>query len=854
MATNKDPNNKRHNFASMGLQARFHLGLAVIFLIFCSMITLLLYFYEKQALEDDALQQSEMVMTAVEAVRGYVGEVLRPEMYKLAGADAFIPAAMSTSYISRMVMKRMRGKMPGFTYRRVAVNARNSNYEANDLEVRMINYFKSHPQRKWWRGIKKINSQQYYFNFRPIRFSNSCMRCHGSPAAAPAAMVNIYGRRRGFHQRPGQIDGVQSVGIPVDVGLVRIMRVAWTVFFVTVLGLFFLYGVILFFFNKMIVHNLKGLLDILRDNLRDETGKQLYEQARSKDEMGEMSLAVLSVADHLHHTHRRLEDYAENLEKKVQSRTLALRESRNELQKQAVKKGRELRTLNVITELITQSTNLADILPRVLSQALSVTSAQGGGIYLLDRDAGALRLQCREKAPSLISTMDFDSSICLPLLDEKSFDFDGFLVRAMDGGQALNQSQAEHDIFHVPICCRQQVLGVMTFIGPGIGNVDAEMLEFLFSIGHQIGITIESINNINRLLHSKELLQTVFDGITDVVMLLDRDNRVQMVNKSFLTRHGVSLQEVINQPLEELQLCAPCPFMVMRRDVFKKQAPLMRQVNTEEGSIYEISLYPIFVRPGELRNMVCYAKDITEQKRVEERMQQTEKLAALGRLAAGVAHEINNPLGVILCYTDILLGEPDAGAEQRSADVMVIEKHARSCQRIVSDLLNFSRGRSCEKSNSQLNDLIQEVIRMTDGQLSRKEIDFTARLDPRLPELFMDRERLKQVLLNLLMNAVDAIAESGSITVYSRYLPGKSRVEVIIEDDGMGIRASILPAIFDPFFTTKPPGMGTGLGLAVSYGIIGEHGGEIRAESEEGKGSRFIIILSVSSSSRHPRP
>ncbi len=853
MTTCNEPN-KRHNLASMGLQARFHLGLAVIFLIFCSMITLLLYLYEKQTLEEDALKQSEMVMMAVEAVRGYVGEVLRPEMYKLAGAKVFIPAAMSSSYISRMVMKRMRNRIPGFTYRRAAVNARNSNYEANALEVRMINFFKTHPERKWWRGIKKINSQQYYLNFRPIRFKTSCMRCHGLPSAAPAALVSLYGSRRGFHQQEGQISGVQSVGIPVDVGLVRIMRVAWTVFFVTVLGLFFLYGVILFFFNKMIVHNLKGLLDILRDNLRDETGKQLYEQAKSKDEMGEMSLAVLSVADHLHNTHRRLEDYAENLEKKVQSRTMALRESRNKLQKQAVKKGRELRTLNVITELITQSSDLTDILPRVLSQALSVTSALGGGIYLLDRDAGALRLQCRKNAPSLISTMDFDSSICLPLLDEKSFDFDGFLARAMDGGQTVNQSPAAQDIFHVPICCRQQVLGVMTFIGPGIGSVDAEMLEFLFSIGHQIGITIESINNINRLLHSKELLQTVFDGITDVVMLLDRDNRVQMVNKSFLTRHGVSLQEVINQPLQGLQLCAPCPFMVMGRDVFKKQAPLLRQVTTEEGGIYEISLYPIFASPGELRNMVCYAKDITEQKRVEERMQQTEKLAALGRLAAGVAHEINNPLGVILCYTDILMEEPGAGAEQRGADIRVIEKHARSCQRIVSDLLNFSRGQSSEKSNSQMNDLIREVIRMTDGQLSRKEINFTARLDPLVPELFMDRERVKQVLLNLLMNTVDAIVEKGAVTVYSRYIAEKSRVEVIVDDDGAGIGDDILPAIFDPFFTTKPPGMGTGLGLAVSYGIIGEHGGEIRAESEEGKGSRFIIILPVSSSSRHPRP
>ena len=830
---------------ALGVQAKFLLGLALICICFCGMITTLLYLNEKLSLEEETFKQTELVVAAIESTREYVRDILRPRMYELLDDDTFVLEAMSTSYISRVVMDRFKEKLPDFEYRRVAINARNPDYEANDLERKMISYFNDHPDEKQWNGMVKINGRNYCMTFQPVRFRTSCLYCHGKVTDAPDAIIAQYGDTRGFFRTEGQVNGVQSVGIPIDIGLLEIMDVAWTVFFAAVLAVFSLYGIIWLFFNRVVIQNLQELLDIFRDNLRDEQGTYLYRQARSKDEIEEMAEAVKEVAKHLRITHKKLEDYAVNLEKKVTARTRALEESEKRLRQKVIERGQELRILNTIAELITRSVNLAEILPRVLQQALKIIPAQGAGIYLLDREHAVLRLQCHENGESLERHIPFEPSQCLPLLDEHCLDFGGFIHEAacsyMD---QIGKEPALVKNINVPLCCRNQILGIMTFLGTDFTEVDAQQNELLSSIGHQVGITLESLHNISRLIQSKELLQTVFDGITDVVMLLDYENRVKMVNQAFLKRHQVTLDEVMNRPLHELPLKLPCPFTHCDTDITSPSyQPVMKQIQVEGGFIYEVSFYPIFHEDNRVRNVVCYAKDITEQKQVERRIQQTEKLVALGQLAAGVAHEINNPLGIILCYTDILKEDPDAPASQRRRDIEIIEKHARTCQRIVTDLLNFSRSQKSNKGPCSINPIIGDVVAMVRQQFGKQQIRIETILADDLPELLIDRDRMIQVFLNLFMNAAHAIERSGRIKVVSRFLPARNQICVIVEDDGHGIEPDILPKIFDPFFTTKPQGMGTGLGLSVSYGIIEDHDGEIRVDSVPGEWTRFTITL-----------
>lgn len=828
-----------------GLQVKFLLGLACIFLLFCSFSSVLIYYHQKQSLEDETFRQTELVAAAVESTRGYVRDVLRPKMYKLYGQDTFVLEAMSTSYISRVVMDRFKKNLPEFTYRRVAINARNPQYEANALERKMIRLFNDHPETNKWHGMVKTDHGHYYMSFLPVRFSGSCFRCHGNPANAPREIINTYGSKHGFHRKAGIVSGVQSVGIPVDFSLRQIMNVAWTFFFAAFLVVFLLYGIIWFFFNRVVVQNLNQLLEIFRDNLRDEKGVRLYKQAKSKDEIDEMSVAVQSVARHLHQTHRKLQGYAENLENKVAERTKALQASENKLRHKVAERGLELRTLNTITELITRSVNLAEILPRVLRQTLKVVPAGGAGIYLLDRKQAVLRLQCRENADELDAEIPFEPTLCLPMLEEQSRDFDGFITEAACSHMNLIGSEpAMLKSLNVPLCCRSQVLGVMTFIDAEVGEVDAQQHELLFSIGHQIGITIESLQNITRLMQSKELLQSVFDGITDVVVLLDHDRQVKMVNRAFLQRNEVTLNQVLNRKLCELPLKENCPFTFCTTDLSLPSCKVtVEQVKTETGSMYEVSLYPILADNGTVRNIVCYAKDITEQKQVEQRIQQTEKLVALGQLAAGVAHEINNPLGVILCYTDILKQDLAAVSEQHCDDIEIIEKHARSCQHIVSDLLNFARSQKADKSLCNLNSVIEEVVAMVKQQFSKQQIDIQLQLARDLPDSLLSIDRMRQVFLNLLMNSSHAIGQNGTITFSTRFIPEEKMMEIGVHDTGSGIPEEVLTKIFDPFFTTKPHGAGTGLGLSVSYGIIKDHDGDIRVESTSGTGTRFIITL-----------
>lgn len=844
MKSERDSTEKQRGASS--LQSRFLLGLAGIFLCFSVVMSVLIYYYQKRTLEEEAFKQTELVMAAVESVREYVRQVLRPRMYDLLpDEESFVLEAMSTSYVSRVVMDLFRENLPEFEYRRVAINARNPDYEANELERRMIAFFVENQEVPEWKGIVQTAQGRYYMNFRPTRFTRSCLHCHGAPADAPALIVENYGPTLGFHRSPDEVGGVQSVGIPVDFGLSKIIKVAWSVLFAALFVVFSLYGVVWYFFNNVVVHNLKQLLEIFRGNLRDEQGVQLYEQARSKDEFDEMSAAVQSVARHLREAHGKLEDYAQNLERKVAERTSALEKSKKRLREQIAERSLELRTFNAITELVTRSVQLADTLPRVLTEVLKVVPAKGGGIYLLDRKQAVLRLQCALNGEELAREISFDPSLCLSMLDKQALDFEGFIKETardqLDGagsGRVLSRG------LNVPLCCHGQVLGVMIFLGINVDEMGPEQHELLFSIGHQIGITIESLQNIASLLESKELLQSVFDGISDGVVLLDHDHQIRMVNRAFLQLLDISLDQALDRPLDELPLQNFWPSLFRAVDYFFPEGRATEKVfETDEGPVYAIRLYPICADGGAVRNIVCYLRDITEQKQVERRIQQTEKLVALGQLAAGVAHEINNPLGVILCYADILKEEMNEEAGQLREDVGVIEKHARSCQRIVTDLLNFARGQKMERRSAVINRVIEDVVTMVKQQFSKKRIDFVLELAPDLPELLIDSDRMRQVFLNLVMNASQAIGEDGAIRISSRHLAGEKQVRIVVEDNGGGIEPELLAKIFDPFFTTKPQGAGTGLGLSVSYGIIRDHDGDIRAESRYGEWTRFIITL-----------
>lgn len=235
-------------------------------------------------------------------------------------------------------------------------------------------------------------------------------------------------------------------------------------------------------------------------------------------------------------------------------------------------------------------------------------------------------------------------------------------------------------------------------------------------------------------------------------------------------------------------------------------------------------------------------KDIERQHQMKEQMIQADKLASIGELSSGIAHEINNPLNVILGYTQLLLRN-EVKASDRHADLKTIEKHVRNCKSIVEDLLSFARKSKTKKDRVHIESIIENVIKFVQQHSNFEDIQMHGTYDRNIPPMMLDEKKIEQVLINLFMNAIHAVGRKGCIRISTELGKDSNKVFIRISDDGYGIEKNNISKIFDPFFTTKPTGEGTGLGLSVSYGIIKDHGGDILVDSEPGKGSIFTIVM-----------
>jgi hypothetical protein len=520
---------------SLSLRARFFLGTALILLIFCSICAYFIYRQGVLLVEASSHDKSRIVMAAVEANMNYVRDVLRPRIYDVLGKDAFVLEAMSTSFISRSVMERFNAAMPEYRYRRVAVQARNPAFEANWNEARMIRYFSANPDKNDWRGIMQVEGESLFLLYRPVRFVESCMRCHGSVEEAPESMVELYGSERGYNHKPGDLAGVLSVGIPVDVALSQLKGKAVSVFMSSLFVGSLLYIVIISFFNRIVARDLSRILDIFRKELpedvlhQEQKGEEkpdvglgqvpkslqwadelkAFEEVHARDEIDEITIAAGAMAERLRENRKRLEEYAGNLERMVDERTRSLHESEERLREQVIVRNRELQTLNALAELTTQARTLSEILPKALERTLALIPAKGAGLYLLGEGASALELHCRQNAHQLAQTVSFDRNKCLLIHDMARGDESFSVLEAACGHISYSHAEGGRIAqLHIPLCCRGRILGVISFLDVDFEEIDPRFHALLSSIGRQVGIAVESLQNAGKPPQSKEVLQS----------------------------------------------------------------------------------------------------------------------------------------------------------------------------------------------------------------------------------------------------------------------------------------------------------------------------------------------------------
>src|SRR6266403_1140237 len=349
---------------------------------------------------------------------------------------------------------------------------------------------------------------------------------------------------------------------------------------------------------------------------------------------------------------------------------------------------------------------------------------------------------------------------------------------------------------------------------------------------------------IERRLHKQqEFAHRLVDSFPDLILVLDTEARYTFVSPRCREVLGYAGDEISEMKLGARTHPEDLPkLMSLYNDIIggrQNLASLEMRVRHKLGEWRKIlfNFSPLFDEEGKIDGVVLSGRDVTDLKRLEEQLIQAEKLAAMGQMLAGVAHELNNPLTAILAVTELLRERPGAD-DPTKRQLELTHRQARRAARIVQNLLEFSRPASPQKKPLGLNNMLERTLQLHEHSLRRNNIQVDSRLPGELPGVIGDANQLIQVFLNLITNAEQAIREvrdSGRIQI--RAGRNGNQLTITVQDDGVGIRPEALQRIFDPFYTTKRPGGGTGLGLSICMSIIREHGGNIEAEMLPAGGS-----------------
>jgi signal transduction histidine kinase len=269
-----------------------------------------------------------------------------------------------------------------------------------------------------------------------------------------------------------------------------------------------------------------------------------------------------------------------------------------------------------------------------------------------------------------------------------------------------------------------------------------------------------------------------------------------------------------------------------------------RQLPQGDMVAFEVSSFPILDEAGQVSQAILFEDDITEKRRLETSLAQAEKLAAIGQLAAGVAHEINNPLTAVIANAQLLQRALDDQDEDLREMALLIQQAGERAAGVVGELLDLSRQESIELAPVDVNATLHKALVLAKPRLAASGICLELNSQPGLPAVQADADRLVGVWLNLLINAMDAVGGEGGLIGVSSRQDGR-QVLVTVSDNGAGIPLEHLGRVFEPFYTTKEPGRGTGLGLSISHRIVRQIGGDIRIESQPGAGTTLTVSLPV---------
>jgi two-component system NtrC family sensor kinase len=532
---------------------------------------------------------------------------------------------------------------------------------------------------------------------------------------------------------------------------------------------------------------------------------------------------------------------------------------------------KELAALHMIAAILTSDLELVEIQKAMVTGIRQILDCELGSLSLTNERGDRITRRVLGDGPEWISQTNQkleDDIVEDCLRSAQPIRLDEKLGRPGLGALVEKSLQiAPRSFLCAPLLAGEQPIGAVEMInkrGGSFTEYDQELLSLLAtSMGDAIHskrliqqlkvVNIDLQANQAELLNSRNTLRALFDNIPASIYIVDRAYTLRAINWSRAQRAQTRPNQLVTRCCYEalFRRMDPCPGCrvaeTLTHGESTRRSSRRKEIGGEELE-WEIGTYPIFDENGQVHQAIVLEEDMTERIRLEASLAQSEKLAAVGQLAAGVAHEINNPLTAVIANAQLLQRSlpPDSDL-QESIDLIVIAG-GRAAQ-VVRNLLDFARKEQYRFEPTDVNETIRKALGLVQHEILSRSITLTFKPEERLPRLLASGDHLQGVWLNLLLNALDAFEGApGQITVLTRQQEGA--IHVVFADNGKGIPEEYLPRIFEPFFTTKSPGRGTGLGLSVCHQIVRQHGGVILVESKPGKGTTFTVVLPVTPLSR----
>lgn len=829
------------------LYGRFLACLALAMILMGLFFVLMLRVHTRELLIAEAREKANLMTSHAEAIQRYVRDTLRPAVAERVGADGFVIEAMSTSFATRHILSYQHTEGSSFEYRRVAKNARNPDYEVNEEEKAILTRFREEPLLTRLETKRGDGDAERLIIARPVRFTAECMRCHGAPEAAPAVLLEMYGDTRGFNKVTDELSGLDIISVSMQNTSTAVRES------VTMFGMWFGFGMLILFctvqgfFNRLVVHNLRRVGGILQRLFFSNEGGAAGARAavgtpdpevmlgalpapeNSQDDIEGMVRSIETVAQHLAGARRALSDYARNLETMVEDRTADLA---------SVAAARNADVQLFITLL--SGLNKSHEKKALLQASLKLIAGHFGA----------------ERALYVCGGSGLDHAAWPP---GASPGFAGTAIgeRLADPGSLLTLEEPElHESYWLlPVQSSGNTRGILGLFWPEKAPPSRPDLALALAFSRQLGIALDNLDALDTLLRQNSLLDSLVEGVPDPLLLAEGAHCTILANSSAKNLAEELAREDQENPgaSAPAQAARPSPerngtgYLLKRFSLGEvlirsqeEGVPAHEDVTLANGRSFALGVYPLSTAGAASRRSIIHIRETTSEKQMMLQMRRSEKLAAVGQLAAGLAHEINNPLGVIRCYAELL--SPSATGKQEADDIQVILHHVDQAQSVLRDLLDFSRPHAADISDCDLLEFIPSMSEFFKAKAAKSRVSLRLDMPPRLPVIQTDKGMLEQVLINLLLNSLDAVPpERGVITLGAETRDGS--VTISVTDNGPGIDEAATVRIFDPFYTTKSSG--TGLGLSVAFGIAREMGGSIEVQNTYLHGRRSGVTFSV---------